>query len=195
MNEYSNFSDNELIDLLKQDQQQALSTLYYRYWDKLLVVAGNHIHDYDIAEESVQDVFFSLWKRRHSLELKHSLSTYLSIAIKYRVISEQDKQYRYLKNIASSSEINNNHLSPSADEIILEKEVLQKIESSIDRLPDKCRIIFRMNREEGKTYKQIAKELDVSEKTVETHMSKAIKQLRNDLTCVSPAVILWLLGR
>lgn len=194
MNTYSNLSDNELLDLLKEDQQQALSALYYRYWDKLLVVAGNHIDDYDIAEESVQDVFFSLWKRRHDLDLKYSLSTYLSVAIKYRVISQQDKQYRYLKNIESSSEVNDSQFSPSADEMMLEKEIMQKIESSIDRLPEKCRIIFRMNREEGKSYKQIATELDVSEKTVETHMSKAIKHLRSDLTCISPAVILWLLG-
>ncbi|UIR55678.1 RNA polymerase sigma-70 factor [Sphingobacterium sp. SRCM116780] len=194
MNVHDNLSDNELIDLLKANQEQALSALYFRYWDKLLVVAGNHIHDYDIAEESVQDVFVSLWKRRHSLDLKYSLANYLAVAIKYRVISQQDKQYRYLKNIESSSNENNYHLSPAADELILEKEILQKIEASIDKLPEKCRIIFRMNREEGKTYKQIANELDISEKTVETHISKAIKHLRNDLTCIPPAVILWLIG-
>lgn len=194
MSSYKALSDNELIQLLKSDDELALSEMYLRYWDKLLVVAGNRIDDYALAEEAVQDVFISLWKRRHALELTHALSTYLAVAIKYRVIREQQNQFRYIHKLEASANDTEESFAPSADEHLLEKEIMQRIEASVLQLPEKCRIVFRMSREDGKTYKQIATELDISEKTVEQHMSKAIKHLRSDLTTLSPAILLWVLG-
>lgn len=194
MHIYSDLPDNELIDLLKADRQQALSALYHRYWDKLLVIAANRIDEYELAEEAVQDVFLSLWKRRHELVLTHALSTYLAVAIKYRVIRLQQNQFRYTVKVEESAEGDEAGFAPAADERVLEKEILERIEASIQRLPEKCRIVFRMSREEGKTYKQIGAELEISEKTVEQHMSKAIKHLRSDLTTWSPVILLWVLG-
>jgi RNA polymerase sigma-70 factor (family 1) len=191
---YKALSDNELIQLLKSDDELALSELYLRYWDKLLVVAGNRIDDYALAEEAVQDVFISLWKRRHTIELTHALSTYLAVAIKYRVIRQQQNQFRYIHKLEASANDTEESFAPSADEHLLEKEILQRIEASVLQLPEKCRIVFRMSREDGKTYRQIATELEISEKTVEQHMSKAIKHLRSDLTTLSPAILLWVLG-
>lgn len=194
MNVYSKLSDSELLDLLKQDRQQALSALYHRYWDKLLVIAANRIDTYELAEEAVQDVFVSLWKRRHDLELTHKLSTYLAVAIKYRVIRQQQNQFRYTTKVEESVDSDESGFAPLADERVLEKEILERIEASVQRLPEKCRIVFRMSREDGKTYKQIAAELEISEKTVEQHMSKAIRHLRSDLTTWSPVILLWVLG-
>jgi RNA polymerase sigma-70 factor (family 1) len=191
---YKNFSDLDLLQHLKQDDEKALSALYFRYWDKLLVIAANRIDELELAEEAVQDVFLSIWKRRHTIELKYTLSTYLAVAVKYRVITKQQKQFQYTSKMAPPLDSSDMNFAPAADEWILEKEILQRIEASVQRLPEKCRIVFRMSREDGKTYKQIAAELEISEKTVEQHLSKAIKHLRSDLTMLSPAILVCLLG-
>lgn len=190
---YSSYTDEELVALLKQGDQFALSALYMRYWDKLLVVAGNRLDDLEEAEEAVQDVFFSLWQRKEMLELKHSLSTYLAVAVKYRIIKTLDKRYRIKNKIENAGDLDLQVLSPSADAAMLEHELFDQIAAAINKLPEKCRIVFTMSREEGKSHKEIAEALDISTKTVEAHMNKAMKDLKNNLGVLYPA-ILWVLG-
>ncbi|MCY4780008.1 RNA polymerase sigma-70 factor [Sphingobacterium sp. UT-1RO-CII-1] len=187
MSVYSKYSDEELIGLLKANQQKALSALYSRYWDKMLVVALNRLDNLEIAEECVQNVFLSLWKRRHALVLSNAVSTYLAVAVKYQVIKQMDKIYRrklgddFIYFLPSES--------PSADAYVLEKELLEKVAEAVERLPEKCRIVFLMSREDNMTNKQIASDLGVSEKTVEAHITKAIKSLRSDLAMIPPILI------
>lgn len=194
MKPYNDVSDSDLVQLIKSDDQQALSALYYRYWDKLFVVATHRLDNPEIAEECVQDVFVSLWQRRKDLELKYSVATYFAVAIKYRVINQMDKQYRINSKLNRAAESAEMSFNAPADELILEKELLAQIETAVLKLPDKCRIVFRLSREEGKTNKQIAVELQVSEKMVEAHLTKALKNLRGDLTSLSPALIILFLG-
>jgi RNA polymerase sigma-70 factor (ECF subfamily) len=79
---HNTYNDHELVRLLKQSDQEAMREIYDRYWDKLLAVAVNRLSIEEEAEECVQDVFLSLWKRREGLVLKHELSTYLWVAVK-----------------------------------------------------------------------------------------------------------------
>lgn len=190
MTPFNYLSDLELIELLKGNNQKALSALYFRYWEKLLVVAGNRLNNKEIAEECVQNVFCSLWQRRHDLELKHSLSTYLAVAVKYQVIKQMDKQYRIQEGIDNIVSFQATH--STADEYLLEKEMMANIQDAITRLPEKCRIVFKMSREDGMSNKQIANELNLSEKTVEAHITKAIRSLRNDLALFPPILFLIL---
>lgn len=190
MTPFNYLSDLELIELLKGNNQKALSALYFRYWEKLLVVAGNRLNNKEIAEECVQNVFCSLWQRRHDLELKHSLSTYLAVAVKYQVIKQMDKQYRIQEGIDNIVSFQPTH--STADEYLLEKEMMANIQDAITRLPEKCRIVFKMSREDGMSNKQIANELNLSEKTVEAHITKAIRSLRNDLALFPPILFLIL---
>lgn len=193
MNLYNHHSDIELIDLMKHDHQQALSALYFRYWDKLLVIAGNRLDNLAIAEECVQDVFCSLWKRRHELELHHSLATYLAVSVKYQVIKQMDKQYR--QHEAKKTAYFTTEYAVPADEYVFAKEMTERIAGAIAQLPDKCSIVFKMSREQGMTNKQIAKELEIAEKTVEAHISKAIRVLRNDLATFSPLLFYFFIER
>lgn len=187
MSLYSKYSDEELIGLLKSNQQKALSALYSRYWDKMLVVALNRLDDLEIAEECVQNVFLSLWKRRDQLVLSSALSTYLAVAVKYQVIKQMDKQYRRQPSDDFVYFLSNE--SPSADAYVLEKELIEKIAQAVECLPEKCRIVFKMSREDNMTNKQIASNLGLSEKTVEAHITKAIKSLRSDLAMLSPVLM------
>ncbi|WEK21374.1 MAG: RNA polymerase sigma-70 factor [Candidatus Pedobacter colombiensis] len=193
MKDYSKETDQELVSMLKAGDESALSALYLRYWDKLLVVAANRMDNPAEAEEVVQDIFFSLWQRRESLELKYSLSTYLSVAVKYRIINVMDKQYRLRNKVNKATDLRLESCAPSAETLMLEKELMAQIATTVQHLPEKCRIVFTLSREQGMSHKQIAKELNISEKTVEAHLSKAMKDIRSNLTMVFPA-LLWLLG-
>lgn len=186
-------SDHELLELLATDDRLAFTELYNRYWDKAFAVAMHRVADEDIAVELVQDIFVSLWQRRSSLQIKNGVATYLSAAIKYKVINHLASQYRqeqHLTNIA--------HLAPQAidstNDWMDAKELGQLLEEAIGQLPPKCKMVFLMSREENKTYAEIADELGISEKTVEAHLSKALGTLRQSLK-ISLPLLLWLLEK
>lgn len=192
---YKDLSDKELVALLQKSDEQALSALYLRYWDKLFVTAAQRVDRPEDAEEILQDIFIRLWERRNELELTHSLATYLGVAVKYKVIDYRAKQHRQNAKITFSPiDEQTPAYQLSAEALLLEKELWQSIEQSISRLPEKCRIVFTMSRQEGKTYKQISAELDISEKAVEAHISRALKGIRGDLATGLPVLLLYLLG-
>lgn len=193
MSLYTKLSDEQLIDLLRSGQQKALSALYLRYWDKLLAVAMNRLLNLEVAEECVQNVFVSLWNRRADLYLKNTLGTYLAVSVKYQVIKQMDKKYR--RQLGEDFFYSIDQQSPAADAYILESEMIARIDAAVEKLPEKCRIVFKMSRETEKTNKEIAADLNLSVKTVEAHISKAIKSLRSDLAMIPPVVIFWFLER
>lgn len=192
---YGSLSEQELVVLLRAHNHAAFTEIYKRFWDKIYVVACHRLDDDLEAEEVVQDVFFSLWKRRESLDIQHSLNTYLSAAVKYQIINRQTRHNR--KNTEISSHMVANLREYSIDSTQLwfsEKELKQQLDDYIDQLPEKCRIVFKMSRESYKSNAEIAKELGVSEKNVEAHITRAINILKNKLE-ISIPLILYLLKK
>lgn len=190
---HSTLTDNELVSLLKTGDELALSCIYLRYWDKLLAVATNRLDNQAEAEEIVQDIFINIWDRRKEIELRHSLGTYLAVAVKYRVINLMDKQHR--QRLREESTLLNIAHSISPEELVLEKELMARLETCILQLPEKCRLVYRMSREDGKTYKQIAEALNISESTVEKHIIKALKGIRSQISTTSAFTVICLLER
>jgi RNA polymerase sigma-70 factor (family 1) len=185
---YNLLTDAELMDFLKSDDHAAFTEIYNRYWDKLFAVAYNRIDDELEAEEVVQNIFLSLWKRRLTLKLTYSLSTYLSVAVKYQVITRLAQLHRekmqHEKLFLSTVEG-----IETTSEWLSEKELKQQIEQCINSLPEKCRIVFLMSREQGLSNSKIAEELNISEKTVEGHITKALHTLRGSLQIATPLFI------
>jgi len=188
MKDYGTFSDHDLVLLLRENDQEALREIYARYWDKLLSIAINRLSNEEEAEECIQDVFLSLWRRRGDLVLNHALSTYLWAAVKYQVINRLDK--RYAKRNIKTVELVDEFTVPSAEAYLFEKELKERIEAMVELLPEKCKMVYRMSRDEGKSNKQIASELNISEKTVEGHMNRALKDIRTNLTLFVPAFLI-----
>jgi RNA polymerase sigma-70 factor (family 1) len=189
---YATQSDQQLIFLLKDGDDRAYTEIYMRYWEKLFVLAHNRLKNVSEAEEVVQDVFYSIWKRKDTLELQYSLTTYLSVAVKYQVINLQSKLH--YKAIHEDIRYNTGKAVETTELWFAEKELKEQLQAAINKLPEKCRIVFLKSREEHKTNAEIAAELNVSEKTVEAHITRALHTLKNTLK-ISVPLILYLLKK
>lgn len=172
------FSDTELLTGLRENDHASFRYLYQKYWDKLYVVARKRLGNAWEAEEIVQDVFCKLWRRRQTLTLKGGFENYLAVAVKFEVINRFSKRahaaaYRqYLQLRYSEAD------QGTIGQLDFE-ELKNRLEATIQTLPQKCSIVYRLSREQGFSNRQIAEELDISVKTVEGHLSKALKVLRS----------------
>lgn len=181
-------SDPELTRLMKLDDRAAFTELYERYWKALFKTAHNIIQDEAAAQDVVQEVFISLWNRRAEAEIGR-IKPYLQQATRFAVL----KAIRAQKTDAQFYE----RLRESTTELVIEEPLLFKeqqalLKKLVSELPDDCREAFLLSREEQLTYKQIAAHLQISEKTVEKRMSKALKYLRENLSlelCVTILVL------
>ncbi|QNL50464.1 RNA polymerase sigma-70 factor [Olivibacter sp. SDN3] len=176
---YNERSDSELVDLLKKDDSEAFTAIYDRYWQKMLLVAKHKVDCLEDAEEIVQDIFVGLWQRRANLEIKTALNHYLAVAVKYAVIKWLDKQHskqRYLKQLGKQA-----YVDHSTQQQLSFNELKEQLAVWVNELPEKCRLVYRLSREEGLPQKKIATVLSLSEKTVEAHLGKATKFLKSKL--------------
>jgi RNA polymerase sigma-70 factor (family 1) len=171
------FSDDELISLLSTEKGSiAFDEIYERYWEKLLRMAIFKTNHKEAAEEIVQELFTSLWEKRRNVVI-NNLENYLFVALKYLIINYLKAKIKDTNLIDSEGlEIASNlHESMTA-------EALQSaIKKAVSLLPDKTQIIFHLSRFEEKSHKEIASELDISEKSVEYHITQALKFLRLQL--------------
>lgn len=172
MNAFHAYSDKALLDMVRQSSEAAFTEIYDRYWARMYAVALYHFQSKETAEDVLHDIFFSLWKRRQSLEIE-SLAGYLATAVKHRVFSEL-RRLQKNGNPVAIVEMGEENLSEF-------RLLLQEAQREIDRLPEKTRIIFRSSRFAGRRNKEIAAAMGISEKAVEKHIHKALKTLRTQL--------------
>ncbi|MFB2117886.1 RNA polymerase sigma-70 factor [Parapedobacter sp. 2B3] len=172
-------TDNELLALLATGDESSFEALYQRYWKKMFVIASNRLDHPEDAEEIVQDIFASLWHRRATLKQHLNLPVYLAVSVKYRIIKvlgKQRLQQRYVDSLPAD-----NRTDDSTQEWLAFDELQEQLAVYVAQLPEKCRLVFRLSREEGLSQKQIAAKLGIAEKTVESHLAKAFKVLRTKL--------------
>jgi RNA polymerase sigma-70 factor (ECF subfamily) len=180
---YKHFTDTELAKMLQEAEaisSLAFEELYNRYWKKLLTVAFHRLGSLDEAKEVVQEVFYNLWKHRSSLQLSASPSTYLATAVKYEVINRLAKLQHgnvYQEHIIHSA----THSDNSTLEWLAGEDLRLAIAETVKALPEKCRVVYELSREHDYSQNQIAHELNISVKTVEAHISRALKSLRTSL--------------
>lgn len=169
-------SDAELVLLLGQNSQDAFRLLYDRYWKKMLVRAFTQLQSHADAEEVVQDAFINLWNRRNKLQIRHSFHTYIAAVVRYEVMAKIAGKKKALVSIEDVQTVP--VVDDSTQEWLNFSDLRKEIDAAVEALPEKCRLVFRMSRNEGLSEKQISEELDIAQKTVEAHMSSALKKLR-----------------
>lgn len=180
MSVYPTYTDNELFHLIQSDDKLAFTELYNRYWEKLLYIAGIKLRDLAIAEELVQDVFFDIWNRRAVIQLTGEIRAYLAVSMKYKVINAQAK----IKRAQAWQEYAGKQL-PAADcateHWLNFEELKDRLAALVAALPERCQITYRLSREAGLSHKEIAGELQITEKAVERNLTRALKTLRTGL--------------
>jgi len=179
--------DTQLINRLKNNDDAALSIIYTKYWQLLYVSSYNILKDKQVCEDIIQELFIKLWNNRHQIEITSSLKAYLYASTRYSV-------YRQIRAGSVCVEIypllERLH-TPSTYGNIEYKELLEQVNSVVNRLPEKCKEVYKLSREEHLKHKQIAERLNISAKTVENHLTKALRQLRTSLSATLIAQMVW----
>lgn len=181
-------SDKELIRLLVTGRQDAFTEIYNRYWERLFAIAYNLTRDQVQAEEITQEVFISLWDRKEEIQID-TLNGYLATAIKFSVFKYIGRQRRRLQIVRD------NYSRWSVDEEeekIYARFLKEYVEGIVEQLPEKCRLVFEYSRRDGLTIPEISEKMNISPKTAEAHLTKALKTIRLNLKQSAPMLLLLL---
>jgi len=181
--------DNDLSNLLKDGDESAYTEIYNRYWDKLYFIAYKLLKDTNSAEEIVQEVFLILWKKRDTLTIQ-SLTQYLAAMTRYAVYRHcaKEKQFKEKENALG--------LITAADiaEIDIDNKILLEIIHNLsNKLPEKCRLVFQYNKLQDMSLADVAGQLNISQKTAEGHLTKALRIIRSNLVNVKGDFLLFLI--
>lgn len=183
-------SDLQLLVLVKKDNGLAFQEIYNRYWRALYNAAYQKLQSAQLAEEIVQETFLNLYVKREAIQIDDSLSPYLHSVLKNKVIDEIRKQISS-KKYQDTASVYAMVTEVTSHDLLEQKEVKEKIIEFSETLPKKCREVFLM-KQQDLSNKMIAEMLQVSEKTVEGHVSRARKLLKNymvELYLYSPIFI------
>ncbi|MEO8085180.1 MAG: RNA polymerase sigma-70 factor [Bacteroidota bacterium] len=169
--------ENDIANAWKQDEK-AFEDLFRSLYQPLCKNANMLLNDSDEAEETVQNVFISLWEKRREMEITISIKSYLYKAVRNASLN-RIKHSKVRKQYVEEQQ----YLSPSipATEISIQNELQAQIQKAIESLPEQCRLIFKFSRFEELKYSEIAEQLGISIKTVENQMGKALKIMREQL--------------
>src|SRR5579872_3035056 len=174
---YQSLPDARLAALLKEGDQSAYTEIFQRYKRILYKHAFRMLEDQDDANDVIQDVFLALWQKRESLIIKGSLAAYLYQSVRNRIfdrITHQKVIARYIASIRDFMEAG----QWITEEELRAKELAAIIETEIAALPRKMREVFELSRQEELSYKEIARKLNISDKTVKQQVHNAVKILR-----------------
>lgn len=167
-------TDPELIKCVSKGDMRAFETIYERHWKKLYDVASRVVEDRDVAKDIVQDVFVDLWEKSPNRHIVN-LSAYLFQATKYKCFMHLRSGNISQKHIAR---INSIIASNTTEEEFDYAELQAVLDGGIASLPEKCREVFVLSRFESLPNKEIAGRLEISTKTVENQITKALRVLK-----------------
>ncbi|SHI95394.1 RNA polymerase sigma-70 factor, ECF subfamily [Tangfeifania diversioriginum] len=182
--------DYILFEKIKQDDKKAFETLFHRHYGILCHYATHLIKNEAEAEEIAQELFVRLWEKREKIQIDTSLKNYLFRAVKNQCLNYI--QHNQIKNQYAQKVIHETEAVKTDESNYPKIGLLHKIEESINSLPEKRQEIFRLSRQQGLKYREIAEKLNISVKTVETQMGLSIKTLREKLKHYSGILLFFI---
>lgn len=165
-------------DISEKNDQVAFAQLYRIFFPGLLTFANSIVKNRSLAEEIVANVFVKVWGNREMLPSIKNLSQYLYVAVKHSSINSiyRDKSF-FIEQIEEDNLLVFNNV----DNTLISKENINKITAAINSLPSKCRLIFRLIKEEGLRHSEVAKLLELSESTIENQITIALRKISEEL--------------
>jgi RNA polymerase sigma-70 factor, ECF subfamily len=184
-------ADTQVLTAIQQGNERVFEEVFRKHYASLCAHARSVLRDADDAEEMVQNVFVTLWEKREQIEITQSLKSYLFRSvhnhclnrIKHLKIREQHQQHVLFYQ---------DETYESVSETVYKNELETELGKAIKKLPEQCRLIFKMSRFEELKYQEIADQLSLSVKTVENQIGKALKILRIELADFLPVILLTL---
>ncbi len=172
--------DKELVESLQKGDVEAFDLLYEKYSGKLYAFGLKYLKSTDEAEELVQSVFLKIWEGHKNLKEESSFKSYL-FTIAYHSICNLFRKRKYRQQFVNETIAENPNLSFRIEENIDYGSLLEQVEKIIEMLPERQKSIFRKSRNEGKSSKEIAEELNISPGTIDNYISESLKFIRNRL--------------
>jgi RNA polymerase sigma-70 factor (family 1) len=166
---------------IRGGDERAFEQMFKGHYQSLCSFANSFLGDMDEAEEIVQQVFYSLWTKRESIEVNSTLKSYLFKAVHNSSLNKI-KQGKVRQLYADDYKSHANVTTHSTTDVLQGKELEAIINDAIAELPEQCGVVFKMSRFGNLKYAEIADELNISVKTVENHMGKALRLMREKLS-------------
>lgn len=174
---------NELLKKISNSDERAFRELYYLYYEKLFSFARWYVNSAEVAEDVVSDVFFNLWKGRNTIADITYFETYIYAAVKNGCFNILKSSYHQrVSLIVDELNMVEAYIEPDRpDAKAMYNQLNEAVTVAINNLPERCRLIFKLVKEDNLKYKEIAEILDISPRTVETQVAIALKKIEQEL--------------
>jgi RNA polymerase sigma-70 factor, ECF subfamily len=169
--------DIVLWNKIKSGDKSTFEILFHSYYPSLCLFAKRYTHDMALAREVVQDLFVYLWEHREELTIHNSIKSYLYRAVRFNTIRRMENEKKLGIRLDSIPEPTDQEFNDHLEYAELQSSILVAIEA----LPDQCKYIFKLSRFEHLKYSEIAEKLNLSVKTVEAQISKALRLIHQSL--------------
>lgn len=169
------------VERIRAGDEAAFERLFHTFYEDLCRFASQYVSASDVVEDLVQDVFFNVWERRRALDAQQSIQAYLYKAVRNEALKHLNQQRVRKQQGKPQQELRERSLQGSPEQALWNKELEAEAQKALDALPERRRRIFMLSREHDLTYAEIADLLDISVKTVETQMGRALGFLEERL--------------
>jgi RNA polymerase sigma-70 factor (ECF subfamily) len=184
-------SEKEVLETIQSSNESAFEMIFKAYYQPLCRYAYSFLEDKEDAEEVVQSAFITVWEKRKSIDIQTSLKSYLYRMVRngcLNVIKHEKVKQQHVAHELAVTEVSYDSVSQK----VYATELETKITESMKALPEQCRLVFQLSRFEELKYQEIADQLQISVKTVENHMGKALKIMREQLKEYLPLLLIFI---
>jgi RNA polymerase sigma-70 factor (ECF subfamily) len=183
--------NKEMTADLVNENEAVFEQLFKKHFRELHAYSFSLLKDWDVAEEIVQSLFLKIWEKNEWSHIQTSIKSYLYKSVYHDCLNYIRRQKVQLKYQTSTAYAMKNDTDDAAGKLKM-SELEQHLSRALGKLPEKCRAIFQLSRFQELKYQEIATQLDISIKTVETHMGKALRILRKEMKEFLPLIALML---
>ncbi|MDN5287129.1 MAG: polymerase sigma-70 factor [Mucilaginibacter sp.] len=187
-------TDSELWEAIQLNDNKAFNLLFERYWTAIYRTAYDYLPDDVVCLEIVNDIFLRIWQKRHELQIA-LFKSYLTSAARYHVYKElKARNKELISYMEDYTYITEKVLDMNdGEKRIQSSEFQSKINDLLEQLPQRCREIFMLSREQHLSNNEISERLGISKRSVENQLTSALKHLRNSIKHLSVFILLYLL--